>query len=162
VACAVPDCSDGYKLAILPGSCCPVCRLACAPGEGCPVVDCGVGTHPELLAGNCCPVCVDDPGATCAEGMKAYAETRALLLQKYRFGCASSAECVVLAPSNSCEHGCQYEAVWYGAANFFTDNLANYADMNCASCAQGGPIPPCDPPQVPECVMGQCRFVTLK
>jgi len=158
VKCANPPCPAGSTLVTPPGSCCPVCQPGCA--QGCITIGCGPGTHPETLPGACCPVCVDDPGVSCAEGMKGYALMRAQLLQKYEFGCASDADCVVLAPSNLCENGCQYAAVWYGAANFFTDNLANYADSNCASCMMG-PLPPCAAPPIPICVMGQCMFPGL-
>jgi hypothetical protein len=161
VKCGIPECAPDSKLVIVAGSCCPICQPACTPAQGCPAIGCGPGTHSETLAGACCPVCVDDPGVTCDEGLKGYAEQRAQLLQKYEFGCASDAECVVLAPSNLCENGCQYAAVWYGAADFFTSNLANYADMNCASCMML-PIRPCDPPQPARCVMGQCMFPSLK
>jgi hypothetical protein len=141
----------------LPGSCCPICQSACAPAQGCPTIGCGPGTHSETLAGACCPVCVDDPGLSCDEGKKGYALMRAQLLEKYESGCASDAECVVIAPANRCENGCQYEAVWYGAASFFVDNLANYADMNCASC-KSGPLPPCAAPPPAHCLMARCMF----
>ncbi|MES1177561.1 MAG: hypothetical protein ABUL62_24775 [Myxococcales bacterium] len=68
---------------------------------------------------------------------------------------------MVLAPVNLCENGCQYAAVWIGAASFFTDNLSNYADMNCASCMMG-PVPPCAAPRPTKCFTGQCMFATLK
>ncbi|HEY3254951.1 MAG TPA: hypothetical protein VGJ91_13420 [Polyangiaceae bacterium] len=90
-------------------------------------------------------------------GRQAYAQQREAILNKYRYGCSSAAECVVLAPVNLCEQGCSYAAVWYGVADSFDSNLSNAAAMYCSSCKQG-PTPPCTPPPMPGCINGQCGF----
>lgn len=161
VNCAVPDCSAGYKLVSPLGSCCPVCLPVCTPDQGCPAIGCGSGSHSETPEGACCPVCVTDPEPTCDDGKAAYAQTREQFLEKYRMGCMSDSDCVVLAPVNACENGCQYSTVWTRAANFFTDNLESLAEMQCSSCEKG-PIPPCSPPEPPHCLMGECQFASLK
>jgi len=90
-------------------------------------------------------------------GIQAYAAYRDALLNKYQFGCASDKECVNVAPLNSCEQGCSYAAVWYGAADSYDTNLSNAADMFCSSCKQG-PIPPCAPPPIALCIDAQCQY----
>jgi len=128
-------------------------------GAGCPpclAIGCGIGSHAETLAGNCCPTCVDDADAQCKKGQQAYLVQRDSFLQKYRAGCASSAECVIVAPLNRCER-CSYASVWYGAADSLESNLSNSADMYCSSCKLG-PIP-CPPPPAPECIKGVCDFL---
>lgn len=159
VKCAALNCPAGYSPETLPGSCCPVCQNDCA--KDCVAIGCGPGTHSEMLAGACCPVCVDDDTMTslsCDDGMQAYAETRMALLYKYELGCDDDTQCVVVAPFNQCETGCGYEAIWSGAADFFSDNLKNAADTDCAQCAPG-PIPPCAPPPRARCLSGECMFV---
>lgn len=148
-------CPSGSKPVTAPGTCCPMCQPICQ--QACPASACLPGTHPETPAGACCPVCVDDPGAACMKGQQAYAEGRNNMLMKYEFGCASDAECVVLAPINACEQGCDYAAVWYGAADSFSNNLANLADQTCSGCTLG-PLPPCAAPPKPLCVANQCSF----
>lgn len=161
VNCATPRCADGFKLVTPPGDCCSVCQPACTPTDGCPNVICGSGTHLETPDGACCPQCVENPKPSCEQGRAIYTQLRAQLLEKYKMGCSTDTECVALAPVNSCESGCQYEVVWSSAARFFTDNLADSALMNCSTC-NAGPIPPCDPPDPPACVMGECRFLIPK
>jgi len=155
--CAFPSCPAGSAPVIPPGGCCPVCQSACPP---CPAIMCPAGSHAQVLDG-CCPVCIVDDPAVCMNGQRAYASFRNELLNKYQYGCASDAECTVIAPVNRCENGCGFTAVWYGASDSFDSNLSNAADMYCSTCAQG-PIPPCAPPSPVGCVGGQCRFLTLK
>ena len=126
------------------------CALACTD------IGCAFSSHLEIQAGACCPVCVPNPGFACAAGQQSYAMDRQNMLLKYSYGCASSAECTVVAPSNRCEQGCQAAAVWYGEADSFTQNLSSSADMYCANCPPM-PAEPCLAPHQAYCVNGQCQ-----
>ena len=154
VNCPLIKCAAGYEPVVLPGKCCPVCQASCQEVM-CPGVACPSNTHLEVPPGQCCPVCVDDAGYQCSKGKELYAEQRAQFLDKYSRGCASASDCTVVAPMNQCEPGCQYEAVWKGAASFFSENLSSLASMSCANCGVQ-PIPPCLPPAAPFCINGQC------
>lgn len=153
VKCGVVLCPGGLTPVIAPGQCCATsCGSTCPP-----CVQCPAGTHAESLPGVCCGSCVDDRDVACKKGQEAYAVDREAILTKYRYGCASSQECVTLAPSNSCEQGCSYAAVWYGVADSLESNLSHSADTYCTSCKQG-PIPPCEPPPMVGCINGSCQF----
>ena len=152
VKCNVPACPAGQLAVFQPGACCATCMPSCA---ACPVPKCAMGSHLETPPSSCCSICVEDGGASCKKGMQAYAAQRGAFVNKAQYGCARDAECLAIAPSNRCEPGCSYSAVWYGAADWFESNLSAAADMYCASCKQG-PIPPCEPPAAPRCVQGQC------
>jgi len=154
VKCTIPDCPAGSVPVYAPGACCATCSTTCAP---CPKIYCTAGTHAETLPGSCCPTCVVDSGIPCEKGRREYAVQREAILNKYRYGCSSASECVVIAPLNLCESGCSYAPVWYGVADSFESNLSNAADMYCASCMLM-PQPPCTPPTTLQCIDGQCRL----
>ena len=148
-------CLGGQDVVVEPGQCCPTRCGAC---PHCPMLTCPAGYHLETAASDCCPHCSPDGNVGfCEKGKQEYAVLRKEFLNKYSYGCASSSECAVIAPVNSCEQGCSYAVVWYGVADSFEANLSNAAAANCSSCMQG-PIPPCVPPPMPRCVNGQCSL----
>ena len=154
VKCTSPlKCLAGQEMITEPGQCCPTKCGACPL---CPMLKCSAGYHLETVAGDCCPHCsADDNAVLCEKGQQEYAKFREEILNKYRYGCASNSECVVIAPANSCEQGCGYAVVWYGVADSLEPNLSNAAEGYCSSCAPG-PIPPCPAPPMPKCVNGSC------
>lgn len=92
----------------------------------------------------------------CSAGMADYANLRATLLDKYQRGCQSDAECTAVPPSNLCERGCAYEAIWSMEAASFSVGLSNAALMDCATCPQMAPQGPCPPAPLVYCFMGEC------
>jgi hypothetical protein len=153
-ACPSIACGSGASLITPPGACCPVCQSDCVQ-QPCPDLLCPSGYQLQAQPGQCCPACVPNPTIDCATGQKNYAQFRDTLLSKYAYGCNSSADCVAVAPSNRCESGCSYVAVWSTALADLNSNLAGDAMMDCAACSPT-PVPPCLPPAPPVCVSGQC------
>lgn len=152
--CVPLTCLNGQQALTEPGQCCP---SRCSGCPVCKVTPCPTGSHFETVASDCCGQCVPDANAgACAQGRQAYAKQRQAMAEKYSYGCASSSECVTVAPVNSCEQGCAYATVWYGIADSFESNLSNLAAMTCSSCMQG-PIPPCAAPKPPVCINARCQ-----
>lgn len=152
--CSNPTkCLGGQEPIPVPGQCCVTKCSACPL---CPSLNCPAGYHLETAASDCCPHCAPDNNVGfCQKGQQEYALQREQMVEKYSYGCASSSECVMVAPVNACEQGCSYAAVWYGISDSFEANLLNLADMNCSTCMKM-PIPPCAPPSAPSCVNGRC------
>jgi len=107
----------------------------------------GIGGRDEAAAGRA--------GASADCPSPAYWEQRKALQDKASYGCASSSECVAVAPRNSCEKGCSYSAVWYGAADSFEASLSSLANMSCSTCIAGAP-PTCEPPPPLVCSNRRC------
>ncbi len=147
----VPVCDGPNEMLVVPpGECCAVCQNTCPPC-GSPV--CPVGSSPQMLPGQCCPTCVAN---NCDAGKMAYEDTRAQLLAKYSYGCATAADCVAVPTFNACESGCDNTAILKPVANDWQTNLASSAAKDCSSCAPT-PVPPCVPDvRQPACLNGQC------
>jgi len=104
-------------------------------------------------------VCANDP-ATCNNAKQAYQQLRTQLLSESSLGCTSDAECVVIAPINQCDRGCQYAAVVAQFSDSFTLGLQSYAyNSECSTCYLRA-TPPCDAPAAARCVMGQCSLAS--
>ncbi len=139
-----------------PGACCPTCESNCLD-QPCPGIACASGYQLQTQPGQCCPTCVPSTMVDCATGEKNYAALKAALLSKYTYGCATDTDCVVSAPTNSCEPGgCGWVPVWKGAVESLNSNLANEAALDCVACG-AVPVPPCAPPLPTRCVNQQCQ-----
>jgi len=128
-----------------------------AAGSGANGGSAGSAGHSAGVAGSNAGGASTGDSPACTMGRQAYAQQRELFVSKYSGGCATSKECVIVTPVNSCESGCGYESVWYGAADSFEANLSSVASKYCYDCKRG-PTPPCVPPPEPACIAGYCRF----
>jgi hypothetical protein len=90
-------------------------------------------------------------------GQAAYMPVRDRLAYRDSYGCMSDAECVVTAPTNRCESGCGYTALFYQGLDDFTQGTTAEAAVDCGTCSQGA-TPPCAAPMSPHCYSGQCAF----
>jgi len=153
--CPAIACGPGSTPYFPPGSCCPICQSNCA--APCPAIACASGYELQQQPGQCCPSCVPSTNSECATGQQNYQQLRAQLVSKYKYGCATAADCVAAAVYNNCESGCSLEAIWSGAVDFFNSNLGSAALMDCSAC--GPAPPPClIPPPVLDCNQGECSF----
>ncbi|HWZ87656.1 MAG TPA: hypothetical protein VNW92_02365 [Polyangiaceae bacterium] len=156
VSCPAIACGAGAMLVLEPGTCCPVCISKCSM-VACPGLTCPSGFMLQSSPDDCCPSCVPNPVIDCATGMANYKMTRSQLTDKYKDGCKTDADCVVVVPTNACESGCGYVAVTNQALDDLLTNLGSSAMMNCGSC-MNGPVPPCAAPRIPVCEQNQCVF----
>lgn len=148
-ACDPIACGSGFVPVPDPSGCCFHCEC---DRKSCPAVDCPPGSHLEAAPDQCCPLCVQDD---CAQQQATYGNFKAQLLEKYAYGCSSSADCTVYYDNNNCGADCG-SAVWVGALGNLQTNLQSYAQQTCSpSCAF--PVPPCVPPQQPLCISGRCQ-----
>ncbi len=154
VECPDIACGSGAMLVTEPGACCPTCEPNC--DVPCPGVLCASGYQPVLLPGQCCLTCVATPMLDCATGQKNYQQSRAQLTDKYQGPCTSDADCVAVAPGNSCEADCSYVAILTATLGDLTTNLASAALTDCANCGPM-PIPACPQPNV-SCIQGSCQI----
>ncbi|HWZ90321.1 MAG TPA: hypothetical protein VNW92_15770 [Polyangiaceae bacterium] len=154
-ACPAIACGSGSSLVFPPGACCPVCQSNCLQ-QPCPDIACQSGYQLQTQPGQCCPTCVPSTMIDCATGQQKYFQFRAMLLDKYAYGCTTDADCATVVPTNSCESGCSAVAVWSPVVNDLNSNLASDAMTDCAAC-MSGPVPPCKPPLGNAiCSGGQC------
>ena len=92
-------------------------------------------------------------------GQVAYQSVRDRLAYRDSYGCTTDAECVLATPSNRCEIGCGYTALFDQGVDDFTQNTTTEANLDCSTCPQfNGEAADCGAPTPPHCYNGQCAF----
>ena len=152
--CPAIACAIGFVLTSDPASCCPVCKPIVCNGA-CAIPSCGPDSHLDKAPGQCCATCM--PGANdaaCTAGQKAYAASRAGLVEKYtEGGCQTDDDCALFFESNQCASTCG-TVVNASLVMQAISNLDSEASVDCATCLPP-PSPDCES-AVALCSNGTC------